>query len=700
MNFTISKSNSDKLRFILYIVVLIMINLVSNTLFFRIDLTSNKKYSLSSASKKTVSQLREPLTVKAFFSENLSGQYADLPREVRDLLEEYTLAGNKNFNYQIYTIKQDGSSRDDQGRDLRDLASDYSIFPIQIKTIENDEVKLQNVYMGISLVHGNMMETIPSLGTVRNLEYQITGSINKVSRKISALLSLNENISVELYLSGSLYSMGEGISSYPGEVKKIVEELNKTNYNRLEYKYIDPDLTPDQDLENKYNLTSFNLQGNDGSLKKIYAHLIVKSGDNFATVTLLQKNIFGYDIIGGDELNSTIEESVEKILNLNTGIAYLSGYGTIPLYQNPYDQQSRDPSLNNLNMMISDNYSIRPLANLDNGIPDNLKTLIIAGPREQFSQRDLYQIDQYIMKGNSVAFFLDSYSEVFDPNQNPYNPQPPNYIPRETGLDKLLKHYGVEIGKSYVLDENCYKQIGRDASGGLSETAFYFAPEIQSENINRELPYLNNIKGLVLLNTSPLIIDDSKDIDILFSSSEKSWEMKDNINLYNPTIILPPGEDVQAQYPLAAVINGNISSYFQGKEIPKGELKEGSGIISSESITESENFIPSTEAGKVFVIGTSTVLTDNLLDQTGTSPNSVYIYNILDTLNGRNDFAEMRSKNQLYNPIRQTTPGEKSFIKGVNIVGLPFLTIIAGLVAWMMWSSRKKKIEQLFGRMD
>ncbi|MCF6335519.1 MAG: Gldg family protein [Spirochaetales bacterium] len=695
MKLTISNSISDKLKFILYIIVLIMINLVSNTLFFRIDLTSNKKYSLSDASKTTVSLIKEPLNVKVFFSENLSGQYANLPREVRDLMEEYTLTGNKNFNYQIYTIKQDGSSVDEKGRNLKDLAADYSIFPIQIQTIENDEVKLQNVYMGISLVHGNMMETIPSLGTVRNLEYQITGSINKVSRQISALLSLKENISVELYLSGSLYSMGEGISEYPDEVKKIVEELNKTSYNRLDYKYIDPDSSPVQD---KFNLTSFNFQNTDGSLKKIYADILIKSSDNFTTITLLQKNIFGYDIIGRDELNSTIGESVEKVLNLNTGIAYLSNYGTIPLYQNPYDQQSRSPSLNNLNMMISDNYSIRPLANLDNGIPDNLKTLIIAGPREQFTQWDLYQIDQYIMKGNSVAFFLDSYSEVFDPNQNPYNPQPPNYIPRNTGLDELLKYYGVEISKSYVLDENSYKQIGKDASGGLTETKFYFAPEIQSENINRELPFLNNIKGLVLLNTSPLIVDQDKDIDVLFSSSDKSWEMKDNINLYNPSIILPPGDDEKQKFPLAAIVGGEISSYFQGKELPKPELKEGTGIISSESISGNEVFIPSTKTGKIFVIGTSTVLTDNLLDQTGTSPNSVYIYNILDTLNGRDDFAEMRSKNKLYNPIRQTSPGERSFIKGVNIVALPLLTIFAGLISWFLWSSRKKKIEQLFER--
>ena len=551
--------------------------------------------------------------------------------------------------------------------------------------------------MGVTLIHGNMMETIPSLAGINNLEYQITGNINKVSRKISALLSLKENIYLDLYLSSSLYSMGEGLSEYPEKVRQVVSDLNNTNYKRLTYHYIDPDAL--SYLENdKYNLTTFNLQTADGSSKKVYADLLIRNGDQSTVITLLRKNIFGYDIVGAEELSNTIEGIIEKLLGLNKEIAYLSDYGTLPLFQNPYAQSNTAPTLNNFNRLISDNYILKPLATLDNGIPDNLKTLLIVSPKEKMSQWDLYQIDQYIMRGNSVAFFMDSYSEVFGENQNPYNPQPPNYIPRDTGLDKLLKHYGVEVSKSYVLDENCYKQIGRDAAGGLSETTFYFAPQILSENIKRELPFLKNIKGLIMLNASPLIIDKTKNIEVLFSSSDKSWEMKDNINLYNPTIIYPPAKEDRDKYPLAALIEGNISSYFQGKEIPKQELKEGKGIIGADAISGGKTFIPNTDAGKVFIIGASTVLTDNLLEQTRTSPNSVYIYNILDKLNGREDFAEMRSKGQLFNPLRETTPAERSFIKGFAVIGIPLLAVLSGLIAWLIWTSRKKKIELLFRR--
>ena len=360
--------------------------------------------------------------------------------------------------------------------------------------------------------------------------------------------------------------------------------------------------------------------------------------------------------------------------------------------------------------MISDNYLIKPIDTLNEGIPENIKTLIVASPTEELTPWDLYQIDQYIMKGNSVAFFIDTHTEVFPDNQNPYNPQPPVYVPRVTGLGELIKHYGVEVSNSYVLDENCYKQTGRNNTGGLSETTFYFAPEILSENINRELPFLKNIKGLIMLNASPLIINQvidqdldqtsnqSKNIQVLFSSSDASWEMKENINLYNPTIIFPPVKEDRNKYPLAALIEGNISSYFRGKDIPNKDLEEGEALIGSGAISGGEIYIPETNSGKEFVIGTSAVLTDNILDKTGMSSNSVFVYNILDRLNDRDDFAEMRSKGQTFNPLNETSPAERSFIKGFTVVGIPIAAVLAGLIAWLIWKSRKKKIELLFRR--
>lgn len=70
------------------------------------------------------------------------------------------------------------------------------------------------------------------------------------------------------------------------------------------------------------------------------------------------------------------------------------------------------------------------------------------------------------MWGNSVAFFLDTYDQVM-PEGNRYYGQPPVYVPRDTGLEKLLEHYGLTVKQSYVLDENCFIQRRQTRDGGI-----------------------------------------------------------------------------------------------------------------------------------------------------------------------------------------------------------------------------------------
>jgi ABC-type uncharacterized transport system involved in gliding motility auxiliary subunit len=59
------------IKFLIYLAVIVLVNIAGLTLFFRIDLTGNRIYSLSDASKAAVSNLSEPLTINVFFTENL-----------------------------------------------------------------------------------------------------------------------------------------------------------------------------------------------------------------------------------------------------------------------------------------------------------------------------------------------------------------------------------------------------------------------------------------------------------------------------------------------------------------------------------------------------------------------------------------------------------------------------------------------------
>ncbi len=53
-------------KFLLYIVVIVLLNIAGATLFYRLDLTQNKIYSLSEASHDVVATLSEPMTINVF----------------------------------------------------------------------------------------------------------------------------------------------------------------------------------------------------------------------------------------------------------------------------------------------------------------------------------------------------------------------------------------------------------------------------------------------------------------------------------------------------------------------------------------------------------------------------------------------------------------------------------------------------------
>ncbi|MGD8471983.1 MAG: Gldg family protein, partial [Desulfobacteraceae bacterium] len=86
------------IKFLIYFVIVVLVNIAGITLFFRMDLTANRMYSISNASKKAVSSLSEPLTIKVFFTKNLPAPHNNTERYLHDMLEEYAIYANKYFN--------------------------------------------------------------------------------------------------------------------------------------------------------------------------------------------------------------------------------------------------------------------------------------------------------------------------------------------------------------------------------------------------------------------------------------------------------------------------------------------------------------------------------------------------------------------------------------------------------------------------
>ncbi len=714
------------IKSVLYLVLVIVINIAGTDLFFRLDLTKNKIYSLSPASRNVVSTLSEPMTINVFFTENLPAPYNGNRRYLEDLLEEYAIYAKKPyFNYRFYDVSSGEEGSSQKTEENQKLAESYGIFPVQIRILEQDELKFKNAYMGLVIIHGDLMEKIPAITSVNHLEYQLTTAMLKLNNKISRLASLKDKVKVHLVLSSSLKEVGPymrvpELAEFAQKVKETVNELSKKNYNRLEFDLIDPDKEQNLDeLSKKYPDLMFlewpeikekNIKPGKGAIG-----LVMEYDGKSRTVALLHVfriPILGtqYKLVDENSLKEIINKNMETLIGINQEIGYLADHGTIPLYRSGTDKQQQY-NISHFREMLSDIYSLSEIKLSKDQIPDSLPCLIIAKPTEKFSDYDLYLIDQALMRGTSLAVFSDSFKENRpDPTKRFMGP---TYTPIDTGLEKLLAHYGIHIGMSYVMDKHCFEQPISNRQGTGGKRPIYFAPIIQNENINHDLDFMKNIKGLVTLKNSPVSVDIEKieknglKAYRIISSSKEAWLQKERINL-NPYFITPPSDDSSyKQYDFAWLVEGSFTSYFAGKPIPEKKTDDDEAKAKDESGTDENKttpvkaereFIEKGRNAKIFVMGSSAILSDNLVDENGETPNALFVANIIDALCGRDDIAYLRSKTQRFNPLKDITPSEKRMVKTVNIAVLPVLIALIGLLAWWRRSMKRRRIHMMFSK--
>ncbi|MBT3250655.1 MAG: GldG family protein [Candidatus Marinimicrobia bacterium] len=182
----------DKKSFLLYIgfilLVVILINVISRNIHFRLDFTENNIYSLSESSELIVDKIDDILTMKVYFSDNLPGEYGNNKRYLQDILEEYAALSNGKIRFEFYPPESDEK--------MEEEALKYGIQPVQLQVVENDKLEIKKVYMGMVFIYEDLRETIPVIQTTTGLEYDITTKIKKMvdtRKKSIGIVNLTES---------------------------------------------------------------------------------------------------------------------------------------------------------------------------------------------------------------------------------------------------------------------------------------------------------------------------------------------------------------------------------------------------------------------------------------------------------------------------------------------------------------------------
>lgn len=332
-------------------------------------------------------------------------------------------------------------------------------------------------------------------------------------------------------------------------------------------------------------------------------------------------------------------------------------------------------------------------------IPADVDALLIIGAKQPFSERAKYVVDQFLMRGKAVAFFVDGQT-LSTPRgmMMPGMDMPQIAQNNDTQLDDLLAAYGVKIKSDIVLDMQNYigpVQVGGQMLGVNHPVFVVAGPLPQVHQVN------TGLRALILPFPSSLeLVGDAKDgkgnvtWTKLAETSKESWRPQ------GPFVFMPTqrardmtiGTD-KGPFPLVYAGSGKFKSAFAGKQAVKEDGSKVDGNVSQPGVDPMIS--ESSASARLLVVGDSEFVSDQYLNlglRSGLQPyveNLKFTLNVIDWLAQDEKLAQVRNKGMASRQLDPVKEGTVTLIKAANIVGLPLLLLLVGLVRWRMRQSAR-----------
>jgi len=165
---------------VMILAVIALTFLVSRRLWFRLDLTKGKSYTISDVSRNLHNEITDRVRITYYLSDKLKAIHP-LPGEIEDLLMEY--AGYSRGKIQL-TVKDPAKAK------LAEVVEQLGIIPQQIQTVEQDQASVVTVYTGIVIEYLDEVQVMPVVFSLETLEYDLTSRIRSLVRGSSRLLGV------------------------------------------------------------------------------------------------------------------------------------------------------------------------------------------------------------------------------------------------------------------------------------------------------------------------------------------------------------------------------------------------------------------------------------------------------------------------------------------------------------------------------
>lgn len=319
--------------------------------------------------------------------------------------------------------------------------------------------------------------------------YTLSESTEKVVDKLDDVIYIN------VLLDGEFPA---GFKRLQQATRDLLEDFQDIN-NYIEFTFEDPsegsaeEVQARRDQLKKDGIIPTNLQffnGDEYIQKGIYPYALITYNSRFSAVNLLQEQAPGMD----DEqvLNRSIELLEYKFANIfqkllsdeRKNVVFTAGQGELKV-QNTIRLERHLRQYYNTGRINLDSVTVLEKA---------IDLLIVAGPRETFSDQDKFKVDQYLMNGGKIMWLIDKMDVTLDSiSKHQF------YVPDEhkLDLDDQLFKYGVRILPNFVLDLESTRisQITGQQGGKAQQTMlqWYYHVLAQGDNNHSVVKNLDRV---------------------------------------------------------------------------------------------------------------------------------------------------------------------------------------------------------------
>ena len=578
-----NKRLQSYLNLLSVLIVVIIANTLGNIYYQRLDLTEEKRFTLSETSKRLCGKLDEKLYIKLFLDGEMSAKFKRLKLEIRDLTLEFREASGQQIELEIINPFDD--VKDGEMEKMLQGYVEKGINPVRDIDRENaDETRIKYLLPGAEIFYGNKRASINFFEydvalspdeniskAIDNIEYELANGIRQVSTDKSKSIVVAD---------GSGEMIGADVSSFARELTKY------------------------------YNISALNMNFSDPNAAAPWAEQIKQNPENADQVFI---------------------NGLHRRLNLND-------------------------------------------------------LLIIVKPLQDYSNQELYLIDQFIMSGGRVMWMIDpvhieidsfrNYKQVLALNRDIEN------------ISASLFHYGVGLKNTLLTDLKC-NRIPIPASGRMELVDFPYFPIFgDNESSHVITKNIGSVWAQFPATLEPKVRPELDIIPLLTSTP------------YTKVITAPAPIDLESVY--MQMRSAEYRESMKNGEHISAVLMEGM-FKSRYKFMKKYSDVPYLEKGKskMIVIADGDIIR-NPVDKNGrgyptgydrisqfTFANKKFLLNCIDYLIDDNGLIEIRSKERtvrLLDP--EKSKSEKTYWQWFSMLMPIALMIILGIVNYFIRKRR------------